>query len=159
MSITNKENMQQKVSDKWISSETSYHSNFKSSQLIVDIERWVEGRLIDEIEDNGIDNEEAFEEYYNQEHCNISTLFMEEYGCERTLIHYTIKRNLIIRDVEDVMCFVRNNLDDAIYDDDDFYMGIKEDFERQFDMVIYTIAKEIFDTIKPEYMAYKKIYD
>jgi len=26
-------------------------------------------------------------------------------------------------------------------------------------MVIYTIAKEIFDTIKPEYMAYKKIYD
>ena len=150
MSITNKENMQQKVSDKWISTETSYYSNFKSSQLIVDIEQWVEEQLIDDIEDNCINTDEAFEEYYNQEHCNICNVFME---------HYTIKRTLIIRDVEDIMSFVRNNLDDAIYDDDDFYMGLKEDFERQFDMVIYTIAKEIFDTIKPEYMAYKKIYD
>lgn len=150
MSITNKENMQQKVSDKWISTETSYYSNFKSSQLIVDIEQWVEEQLIDDIEDNCINTDEAFEEYYNQEHCNICNVFME---------HYTIKRTLIIRDVEDIMSFVRNNLDDDIYDDDDFYMGLKEDFERQFDMVIYTIAKEIFDTIKPEYMAYKKIYD
>ena len=150
MSITNKENMWVKVSDKWIATESSYHDNFRSSQIIVDIEKWVEERLIHEIDDNGIDNEEEFEEYYNQEHCNISNLFME---------HYTIKRSLIIRDVEDVMSFVRNNLDDAIYDDDDFYMGLKEDFERQFDMVIYTIAKEIFDTIKPEYMAYKNIYD
>ena len=150
MNITNKENMQQKVSDKWISTETSYYSNFKSSQLIVDIEQWVEEQLIDDIEDNCINTDEAFEEYYNQEHCNICNVFME---------HYTIKRTLIIRDVEDIMSFVRNNLDDDIYDNDDFYMGLKEDFERQFDMVIYTIAKEIFHTIKPEYMAYKKIYD
>jgi len=142
--------MQQKVSDKWISTETSYYSNFKSSQLIVDIEQWVEEQLIDDIEDNCINTDEAFEEYYNQEHCNICNVFME---------HYTIKRTLIIRDVEDIMSFVRNNLDDDIYDNDDFYMGLKEDFERQFDMVIYTIAKEIFHTIKPEYMAYKKIYD
>ena len=150
MSITNQDNMQQKVSDKWISTETSYHSNFKSSQLIVDIEQWVEERLIDDIEDNCINTDEAFEEYYNQEHCNICNVFME---------HYTIKRTLIIRDVEDIMSFVRNNLDDAIYDYDDFYMGLKEDFERQFDIVIYTIAREIFNTIKTEYMAYKKIYD
>ena len=150
MNITNKENMQQKVSDKWISTETSYYSNFKSSQLIVDIEQWVEERLIYEIEGNGIDNEDDFDEYYNQEHCNICNVFME---------HYTIKRTLIIRDVEDIMSFVRNNLDDDIYDNDEFYMGLKEDFERQFDMVIYTIAREIFNTIKTEYMAYKKIYD
>jgi len=150
MSITNKENMQKKVSDKWLSSESTYHSNFKSSQLIVDIEQWVEEQLIDEIQGNGIDNEDGFEQFYNQEYCNICNIFME---------HYTIKRTLNIRDVEDIMSFVRNNLDDAIYDDDDFYMGIKEDFERQFDMVIYTIAKEIFRTIEPEYMAYKKIYD
>ena len=150
MSITNKENMQKKVSDKWISTESTYYSNFKSSQLIVDIEQWVEEQLIDEIQANGIDNEDGFEQFYNQEYCNICNIFME---------HYTIKRTLNIRDVEDIMSFVRNNLDDAIYDDDDFYMGIKEDFERQFDMVIYTIAKEIFRTIEPEYMAYKKIYD
>ena len=150
MNITNKENMQKKVSDKWISTESTYHSNFKSSQLIVDIEQWVEERLIDDIEDNCINTDEAFEEYYNQEHCNICNVFME---------HYTIKRTLIIRDVEDIMSFVRNNLDDAIYDYDDFYMGLKEDFERQFDIVIYTIAREIFNTIKTEYMAYKKIYD
>mgnify|MGYP000704614276 FL=1 len=150
MSITNKENMQKKVSDKWLSSESTYHSNFKSSQLIVDIEQWVEEQLIDEIEGNCIDNEDGIEQFYNQEYCNICNIFME---------HYTIKRTLNIRDVEDIMSFVRNNLDDAIYDDDDFYMGIKEDFERQFDMVIYTIAKEIFRTIEPEYMAYKKIYD
>ena len=150
MSITNQDNMQQKVSDKWISTESTYHSNFKSSQLIVDIEQWVEERLIYEIEGNGIDNEDDFDEYYNQEHCNICNVFME---------HYTIKRTLIIRDVEDIMSFVRNNLDDDIYDNDEFYMGLKEDFERQFDMVIYTIAREIFTTIKPEYMAYKKIYD
>ena len=142
--------MQKKVSDKWISTESTYYSNFKSSQLIVDIEQWVEEQLIDEIQANGIDNEADFEQFYNQEHCNICNIFME---------HYTIKRTLNIRDVEDIMSFVRNNLDDAIYDDDDFYMGIKEDFERQFDMVIYTIAKEIFRTIEPEYMAYKKIYD
>ena len=150
MSITNKENMQQKVSDKWIATESSYHDNFRSSQIIVDIEQWVEERLIREIDDNGIDNEEEFEEYYNQEHCNISNVFIE---------FYTIRRTLIIRDVDDIMSFVRNNLDDVIYNDDDYYMGLKEDFEKQFNMVIYTIAKEIFDTIKPEYMAYKKIYN
>ena len=150
MSITNKENMQQKVSDKWIATESSYHDNFRSSQIIVDIEKWVESILIDDIDDNYISNEDDFNDYFNREHCNISNVFID---------FYTIKRTLIIRDVDDIMSFVRNNLNDVIYDDDDFYMGLKEDFERQFNMVIYTIAKEIFDTIKPEYMAYKKIYN
>ena len=149
MSITNKENMQQKVSDKWISTESSYHDNFRSSQIIVDIEKWVESILIDDIDDNYISNEDDFNDYFNKDHCNISGVFMD---------FYTIKRTLIIVDVEDIMCFVRNNLDEAIYDCD-YYMVLKEHFMDQFNMVIYTIAKEIFDTIKQEYMAYKKIYN
>ena len=142
--------MQQQLTNKWRTTESSYYDRFKSSQIIVDIERWIKEMLIDDIDDNYINNDEDFEEYFNQEYCNICNVFMD---------FYTIKRNLIIRDVDDIMSFVRNNLDDTIYDDTNYYMELKEDFEKQFNIVIYTIANEIFDTIKSEYIAYKKNYN
>jgi len=119
----------------------------RTSEILSKIEFWVNEFLIEDIEDNGIDNDEDFENYFNPEHCHISTSFMED---------YTELNTLLIKDVDDIMSFVRNELPEYIYESD-YYEEIKECFYKQFDIVIYTIAKKMWDCLDDDIIKFKKI--
>jgi len=138
MNINNKEKMQQQLTNKWRTTESSYYDSFKSSDIIMYIEKWIKEILIDNIANNVINSSEDFKEWFNND-VDIGNNFIDYYSNN--------EHHLFIRDVDDIMSFVRNNLDDTVYDDDDYYTEIRENFWRQVRVVIYTIAKEIFETI------------
>jgi len=119
----------------------------RSSEVLSSIDFWVQEVLIEDIEHNGIDDEEGFESYFNQEHCHISSTFME---------YYTEKYTLLIKDVDEIMSFVRNELPEHIYESD-YYEEIRECFYKQFDIVIYTIAKKLWDYLSDDIIKFKKI--
>ncbi len=119
----------------------------RNSEILCQIEFWVKEILIEDIENNGIDNEEDFESYFNQEYCHISTRFME---------YFTETHTLLIKHVDDIMCFVRNEIDDYIYESD-YYEEIKECFYKQFDITIYTIAKKMWDCLSEDIIKFKQV--
>ena len=135
------------LSNKWFENYDNISKLQKNSEVLSNIEFWIKEILIEDIEDNGIDNEEEFEYYFNPAHWSISTRFME---------YYTEKKTLLIKDVDDIMSYVRNELPEYIYDSD-YYEELRECFYKQFDVVIYTIARQIWDYLEKDIVEFKKI--
>ncbi len=70
--------------------------------------------------------------------------------------YFSETHKLLIKDVDDIMSFVRNELDDYIYESD-YYEEIKECFYKQFDITIYTIAKKMWDHLSEDIIKFKQV--
>ena len=135
------------LSNKWFENYDNISKLQKNSEVLSSIEFWVKKILIEDIDCNGIDNEEDFESYFNQDYCHISTQFME---------YFTETKTLLIRDVDDIMSYVRNELPEYIYESD-YYEELRECFYKQFDIVVYCIAKQMWDVLEEDIVKFKKI--
>ena len=137
------------LSNKWFENFDNISKLQKNSEVLSSIEFWVKEILIEDIVDNGIDNEEDFESYFNPDYLHISTRFMEYYTETKT-------KTLSIGDVDDIMSYVRNELPEYVYDSD-YYEELRECFYKQFDAVIYTIARQVWDLLEKDIVTFKKI--
>ena len=71
---------------------------------------------------------------------------------------YTETNTLLIKDVDDIMSYCRNELPEYIYESD-YYEEVKECFYKTFDVVIYNIAKEMWDHLSDDIVKFKKIIE
>ena len=153
MSITeNKNDINEYITalkDKWFNNYDNLSALQKGSDILSKIEFWVKEIIIEDIVDNGIDNEEGFETYFNPDYLHISSRFME---------YYTETYTLLIKDVDDIMSYCRNELPEYIYESD-YYEEVKECFYKTFDIVIYNIAKEMWDYLSDDIVKFKKIIE
>ena len=153
MSITeNKNDINEYITalkDKWFNNYDNLSALQKGSDILSKIEFWVKEIIIEDIVDNGIDNDEDFETYFNPDYLHISSRFMED---------YTELNTLLIKDVDDIMSYCRNELPEYIYESD-YYEEVKECFYKTFDVVIYNIAKEMWDHLSDDIVKFKKIIE
>ena len=153
MSITeNKNDINEYITalkDKWFNNYDNLSALQKGSDILSKIEFWVKEIIIEDIADNGIDNDEDFETYFNPDYLHISSRFMED---------YTETNTLLIKDVDDIMSYCRNELPEYIYESD-YYEEVKECFYKTFDIVIYNIAKEMWDYLSDDIIKFKKIIE
>ena len=153
MSITeNKNDINEYITalkDKWFNNYDNLSALQKGSDILSKIEFWVKEIIIEDIVDNGIDNDEDFETYFNPDYLHISSRFMED---------YTETNTLLIKDVDDIMAYCRNELPEYIYESD-YYEEVKECFYKTFDIVIYNIAKEMWDHLSDDIVKFKKIIE
>ena len=153
MSITeNKNDINEYITalkDKWFNNYDNLSALQKGSDILSKIEFWVKEIIIEDIVDNGIDNDEDLETYFNPDYLHISSLFME---------YYTETNTLLIKDVDDIMSYCRNELPEYIYESD-YYEEVKECFYKTFDIVIYNIAKEMWDYLSDDIVKFKKIIE
>ena len=153
MSITeNKNDINEYITalkDKWFNNYDNLSALQKGSDILSKIEFWVKEIIIEDIVDNGIDNDEDFETYFNPDYLHISSRFMED---------YTELNTLLIKDVDDIMSYCRNELPEYIYESD-YYEEVKECFYKTFDIVIYNIAKEMWDHLSDDIVKFKKIIE
>ena len=153
MSITeNKNDINEYITalkDKWFNNYDNLSALQKGSDILSKIEFWVKEIIIEDIVDNGIDNDEDFETYFNPDYLHISSRFMED---------YTEINTLLIKDVDDIMSYCRNELPEYIYESD-YYEEVKECFYKTFDVVIYNIAKEMWDHLSDDIVKFKKIIE
>ena len=153
MSITeNKNDINEYITalkDKWFNNYDNLSALQKGSDILSKIEFWVKEIIIEDIVDNGIDNDEDFETYFNPDYLHISSRFMED---------YTETNTLLIKDVDDIMAYCRNELPEYIYESD-YYEEVKECFYKTFDIVIYNIAKEMWDYLSDDIIKFKKIIE
>ena len=153
MSITeNKNDINEYITalkDKWFNNYDNLSALQKGSDILSKIEFWVKEIIIEDIADNGIDNDEDFETYFNPDYLHISSRFMED---------YTELNTLLIKDVDDIMSYCRNELPEYIYESD-YYEEVKECFYKTFDIVIYNIAKEMWDHLSDDIVKFKKIIE
>ena len=153
MSITeNKNDINEYITalkDKWFNNYDNLSALQKGSDILSKIEFWVKEIIIEDIVDNGIDNDEDFETYFNPNYLHISSRFMED---------YTELNTLLIKDVDDIMSYCRNELPEYIYESD-YYEEVKECFYKTFDIVIYNIAKEMWDYLSDDIIKFKKIIE
>ena len=153
MSITeNKNDINEYITalkDKWFNNYDNLSALQKGSDILSKIEFWVKEIIIEDIVDNGIDNDEDFETYFNPKYLHISSRFMED---------YTELNTLLIKDVDDIMSYCRNELPEYIYESD-YYEEVKECFYKTFDIVIYNIAKEMWDHLSDDIVKFKKIIE
>ena len=153
MSITeNKNDINEYITalkDKWFNNYDNLSALQKGSDILSKIEFWVKEIIIEDIADNGIDNDEDFETYFNPKYLHISSRFMED---------YTEPNTLLIKDVDDIMSYCRNELPEYIYESD-YYEEVKECFYKTFDIVIYNIAKEMWDHLSDDIVKFKKIIE
>ena len=153
MSITeNKNDINEYITalkDKWFNNYDNLSALQKGSDILSKIEFWVKEIIIEDIADNGIDNDEDFETYFNPDYLHISSRFMED---------YTETNTLLIKDVDDIMSYCRNELPEYIYESD-YYEEVKECFYKTFDVVIYNIAKEMWDHLSDDIVKFKKIIE
>ena len=153
MSITeNKNDINEYITalkDKWFNNYDNLSALQKGSDILSKIEFWVKEIIIEHIAHNGIDNDEDFETYFNPDYLHISSRFMED---------YTETNTLLIKDVDDIMAYCRNELPEYIYESD-YYEEVKECFYKTFDIVIYNIAKEMWDYLSDDIIKFKKIIE
>jgi hypothetical protein len=153
MSITeNKNDINEYITalkDKWFNNYDNLSALQKGSDILSKIEFWVKEIIIEDIADNGIDNDEDFETYFNPDYDHVSSRFMED---------YTETNTLLIKDVDDIMSYCRNELPEYIYESD-YYEEVKECFYKTFDVVIYNIAKEMWDYLSDDIIKFKKIIE
>ena len=153
MSITeNKNDINEYITalkDKWFNNYDNLSALQKGSDILSKIEFWVKEIIIEDIVDNGIDNDEDLETYFNPDYLHISSRFMED---------YTELNTLLIKDVDDIMSYCRNELPEYIYESD-YYEEVKECFYKTFDIVIYNIAKEMWDYLSDDIVKFKKIIE
>ena len=153
MSITeNKNDINEYITalkDKWFNNYDNLSALQKGSDILSKIEFWVKEIIIEDIVDNGIDNDEDLETYFNPDYLHISSRFMED---------YTELNTLLIKDVDDIMSYCRNELPEYIYESD-YYEEVKECFYKTFDVVIYNIAKEMWDHLSDDIVKFKKIIE
>ena len=149
MSITeNKNDIDEYIEalkSKWFNNYDNLSKLQKNSEILSNIEFWVKEILIEDIVANGIDDEEGFEYYFNPDYLHISSRFME---------YYTETKTLLIKDVDDIITFVKEELsvcEDYYYQEMDFY--------KMFDSVIYTIAKGMWDHLSDDIIKFKKIIE
>jgi len=149
MSITeNKNDINEYITalkDKWFNNYDNLSALQKGSDILSKIEFWVKEIIIEDIVDNGIDNDEDLETYFNPDYLHISSRFMED---------YTELNTLLIKDVDDIMTFVKEDLsvcENYYYQEMDFY--------KMFDSVIYTIAKGMWDYLSDDIIKFKKIIE
>ena len=135
------------LSNKWFENYDNISKLQKNSEVLSSIEFWVKKILIEDIDGNGIDNEEDFESYFNHDYLHISTRFME---------YYTETKKLSVQNVDDIMSYVRNELPEYIYESD-YYEELRECFYKQFDIVVYCIAKQMWDVLEEDIVKFKKI--
>ena len=149
MSITeNKNDIDEYIEalkSKWFNNYDNLPKLQKNSEILSNIEFWVKEILIEDIVANGIDDEEGFEYYFNPDYLHISTRFME---------YYTETKTLLIKDVDDIITFVKEDLSVC----EDYYYR-EMDFYKMFDCVIYSIAKGMWDHLSNDIIKFKKIIE